>query len=73
MNKQQLNKNIREDITLYVRQNNGIYNTRDLISVLAMKHQTTKQRVSGNISFVVTKLQRHHITTLIPKKESYIS
>ena len=72
MNKQQLNKNIRTDISFYVQQNKGIYNTRDLISVLATKHQTTKQRVSGNISFVVTKLQQHHITTITPKKESYI-
>lgn len=72
MNKQQLNSNIRADISLYIQHNNRSYNTRDLISILATKYKTTKQRVSGNISFIVTKLQQHCITTIIPKRESYI-
>jgi hypothetical protein len=71
MNKQQLNSYIKTDISLYV-QLYGSYNTRDLISALATKYNTPKQRISGNISFVVTKLHQHHITTIIPKKESYI-
>jgi len=71
MNKH-LNNNIRTDISLYIQSNNGSYNTRALIAALAAKYNTPKQRISGNISFVVKKLHQHYITTIIPKKESYI-
>lgn len=72
MNKQQLNSNIKADIPICILRNGGSYNTRDLIGYLAIKHSTTKQRISGNISFLVTQLHQHSIKTVISKKESYI-
>lgn len=71
MNREVLNKKIRSDITQYVTLH-GKFDTRQLIKSLALKYSTTRQRISGNLSFVVTRLKIHQITTIIPSKQSYI-
>ena len=52
MNNKLLNRNIRTDISNIISLH-GNANTRLLISTLSAKHNTTKQRISGNISVMV--------------------
>lgn len=44
-----MNKRIRIAIENYLRKNGG-QNTRDVIFIFAKRFNTTKQRISGNIS-----------------------
>ena len=71
MNKKQINSRIRADIVAFVLAN-GNTDTRVLIKILAQRFNTTKQRISGNISFIVAKQGLLSITTIAPNKESYI-
>lgn len=49
-----LNRNIRMYITNYIA-TNGPTDSRVIISLAAKQFNTTKQRISGNISFMVCK------------------
>jgi len=49
-----MNSSIRSAVSAYIAAN-GPTNTRTVIYLLANQFQTTKQRISGNISFMVCR------------------
>lgn len=49
-----MNKRIRIAIEGYVKAH-GVIDSRVLIAMFAMRFSTTKQRISGNISYMVCK------------------
>ena len=48
-----MNARIRAAILAYIAKN-GATNTRTLNSIMAQRFHTTKQRISGNVSYLVT-------------------
>ncbi len=62
-----MNYNIRRTIEDYLKLN-GSQNTRIVIGIFAQKFNTTKQRISGNISYM--KCHEHSIYILSNKPNS---
>ena len=48
-----MNRRIRIAILAYIA-SNGATDTRKVISIMAHRFNTTKQRISGNVSYLVT-------------------
>lgn len=59
-----MNVRIRRAIENYVK-SNGRQDTRDVIAIFAKRFNTTKQRISGNISYMKCREQSINI---IPNK-----
>ena len=62
-----MNYVIRRDIEDYLKLNSS-QNTRNIIAIFAKKFKTTKQRISGNISYM--KCYEHSINIISNKPNS---
>lgn len=66
-----MNVNIRTDIFNMLKAN-GKMKTRSVITILAKKYSTPKQRISGNISYMVSKLGNIEVERKYQNSEIFI-
>lgn len=65
-----LNCNVRREIVLYLKSHQSCADSRQAISHVASALQTTKQRVSGNISSMKRFFHSVGIVVNVPKSQS---
>jgi len=65
-----MNNLIRNDISAYIAIN-GPSDSRKVIDIMANRFSTSKQRISGNISFMVCKASTLHIIRNYPNSIIY--
>lgn len=65
-----INSRIRQTILLYISAY-GHTNTRNVISIMAAQFSTSRQRISGNISYMVNKLKNLNVISNKPNSIIY--